>query len=148
MPRTASIALQESWPRRAYGAGVAVTDTVFITLDCAEPEVLAQFWSAMLDGTIVFSTASAVGVRSQAVRIAAMRVPDYRPPTWPDGDVPKQIHLDLAVADLDAASAEAVRCGAAPASFQPAPEARRVLLDPAGHPFCLTRLVPRENPSH
>jgi hypothetical protein len=42
--------------------------------------------------------------------------------------VPKQIHLDL---------------GATRAEFQPAPDARRILLDPAGHPFCLTVGIPR-----
>lgn len=86
-----------------------------------------------------------VGVRSDAGRLAAMAVADYRPPTWPEPDVPKQIHLDLAVDDLEAAVAEAIRHGATPAAFQPAPEARRILLDPAGHPFCLTTMIPRES---
>jgi Glyoxalase-like domain len=117
---------------------------MFVTLDCAEPRALAEFWAAMLGGTIVFTTPQAVGVRSDAGLIAAMTVPDYRPPTWPDSDVPKQIHLDLAVDDLDAAVAEAIRCGATPATTQPAPEARRILFDPAGHPFCLTTMIPRE----
>jgi hypothetical protein len=121
-----------------------VTRTVYVTLDCDDAQQLAQFWAAMLDGTIVFTTAAAVGVRSDAGRLAAVRVPGYRPPTWPEDDVPKQIHLDLGVDDLEAAVAEAVRCGATPTAFQPAPEARRVLLDPAGHPFCLTTGIPRE----
>jgi Glyoxalase-like domain len=124
---------------------VAVTGTMFVTLDCADARTLAEFWAAMLGGTIVFSTPRAVGVRSEAGRLAAMVVADYRPPTWPEPDVPKQIHLDLAVDDLDAAVAEAVRHGAVPAAVQPAPEARRILLDPAGHPFCLTTMIPRES---
>jgi hypothetical protein len=126
---------------------VTVTRTLFVTLDCADPQELAQFWAAMLGGTIVFTTPTAVGVRSDAARIAAIRVPDYRPPTWPENDIPKQIHLDLAVDDVEAAAAEAVRCGATPTTFQPAPDDRRVLLDPAGHPFCLTRLIPRDTPA-
>ena len=48
--------------------------------------------------------------------------------------VPKQIHLDLDVEDLGAAVAAAEWLGAVAAQFQPAPEARRVMLDPAGHP--------------
>jgi Glyoxalase-like domain len=32
--------------------------------------------------------------------------------SWPDGGLPKQIHLDLAADDLDDAEAEAVRLGA------------------------------------
>jgi hypothetical protein len=73
-----------------------------------------------------------------------MAVDDYQPPTWPEPDVPKQIHLDLAVDDLEVAVAEAIGCGATLAAVQPAPEARRILLDPAGHPFCLTTMIPRE----
>ena len=123
---------------------MAVTGTMFVTLDCADARTLAKFWAAMLGGTIVFSTPQSVGVRSEAGRLAAMVVADYRPPTWPEAEVPKQIHLDLAVDDLETAVAEAIRHGATPAAVQPAPEARRILLDPAGHPFCLTTMIPRE----
>ena len=124
---------------------MAVARTMFVTLDCADARPLAEFWAAMLGGTIVFSTPRSVGVRSEAGRVAAMVVADYRPPPWPESDVPKQIHLDLGVDDLEAAVAEAIRHGATPAAVQPAPEARRILLDPAGHPFCLTTMIPRES---
>jgi Glyoxalase-like domain len=66
-------------------------------------------------------------------------------PTWPDDAVPKQIHLDLDVEDLGAAVAAAELLGAVVAQFQPVPEARRIMLDPAGHPFCLTTGVLRRN---
>jgi hypothetical protein len=52
------------------------------------------------------------------------------------------MHLDLAVDDLDEAEAEAVRLGARRAADQPAPGRYRVLLDPAGHPFCLSTQIP------
>ena len=125
---------------------MVVTRQVFVTLDCAEPAPLAEFWAAMLGGEVTFTTADAVGVRTDSIRLAAMRVADHRPPTWPESDVPKQIHLDLGVTDLDAAVAEAERLGGRPAAEQPAPEHRRILLDPAGHPFCLTTRIPREAP--
>ncbi|MBY8863220.1 hypothetical protein K7711_42600 [Nocardia sp. CA2R105] len=57
---------------------------------------------------------------------------------WPGNQVPKQMHLDLFVADLDGAEQAAVGCGAVKADFQPAPDRWRVLIDPSGHPFCLT----------
>lgn len=116
---------------------------VFVTLDCAEPRPLAEFWAALLDGEIVFTTEQAVGVRTDHLWLAAMRIGDHRVPTWPSGEVPKQIHLDLGVDDLDAAEARAVALGATRADFQPAPDARRILIDPAGHPFCLTSGIPR-----
>jgi hypothetical protein len=122
---------------------MAVARNGFVTLDCADPGPLAGFWAAMLGGEVVFTTATTVGVRTDWTRIAAMAVPDYQPPTWPEAGVPKQIHLDLAVSDLDAAVAGAERLGAVPAAFQPAPDQRRILFDPAGHPFCLTTQIPR-----
>jgi predicted enzyme related to lactoylglutathione lyase len=43
----------------------------------------------------------------------------------------------LKVDDLDAAQTDAVRLGARVATGQTNPELWRILLDPAGHPFCL-----------
>jgi Glyoxalase-like domain len=122
---------------------VSLVRRVFVTLDCADPQPLAEFWAAMLGGELVFATAQAVGVRTEHAWLSAIRVDGYRPPTWPDDTVPKQIHLDLDVEDLGAAVAAAERLGAVAARFQPAPEARRIMLDPAGHPFCLTTGVPK-----
>ena len=46
------------------------------------------------------------------------------------------LHLDFEVVDLAAAVAHAVELGAQEAEFQPQDDVR-VMLDPAGHPFCL-----------
>ena len=123
---------------------MGVAKRVFISLDCAEPAPLAEFWAAMLGGQVMFTNATAVGVRADSVWLAAMHVPDYQPPSWPAGDIPKQMHFDLGVTDLDAAMAEAERLGARLAPEQPDPERWRVLFDPAGHPFCLTTQIPSE----
>jgi hypothetical protein len=125
---------------------MAVARSGFVSLDCADPVALGEFWAAMLGGEIMFTNAAGttVGIRTDWVWLTALKVPDYLPPTWPDGDVPKQIHLDLAVTELDAAVAEAERLGARVAPFQPAPDRWRVLFDPAGHPFCLTTQIPPE----
>jgi hypothetical protein len=53
-----------------------------------------------------------------------------------------ELHLDLAVDDLEGAEAEALRLGATPVANQPAPGRWRVLVDPAGHPFCLSTQIP------
>jgi predicted enzyme related to lactoylglutathione lyase len=50
------------------------------------------------------------------------------------------LHLEIEVDDLEAAVARAVSVGGRIAEPQPkdrAPEQLRVMLDPAGHPFCL-----------
>ena len=46
------------------------------------------------------------------------------------------LHLDIGVNDLTAAVEDAVDLGAVLPSHQPQDDVR-VLLDPAGHPFCL-----------
>ena len=46
------------------------------------------------------------------------------------------VHLDFATDDVDAAVAWAIEAGASVAEFQPQPHVK-VMLDPAGHPFCL-----------
>ena len=50
------------------------------------------------------------------------------------------MHFEILVDDLDAAIADAVEAGARVADHQPAdrdPSLLRIMLDPAGHPFCL-----------
>lgn len=113
-----------------------------ISLDCAEPAVLASFWAELLGGEIAFSSEEFVAVKTDRGWLSTQRVVDYRPPTWPDGERPKQLHLELAVDSLDAAEEEAIRIGATLAETQPQPERWRVMLDPAGHPFCLTTQIP------
>ena len=62
----------------------------------------------------------------------------YERPVWParQGAQQMQMHLEIMVDDLEAASAHAQACGATLADFQPQ-ETVRVHLDPDGHPFCL-----------
>lgn len=113
-----------------------------ISLDCAEPEPLAQFWAHLLHGTIAFSSDDFIAVNLENVWITAVRVEEYQVPTWPSSEIEKQIHLDLAVKDLSLAAEEALSWGARRCEVQPAPDRYLVFLDPAGHPFCLTTQIP------
>jgi hypothetical protein len=65
---------------------------------------------------------------------------DYQDPVWPPvpGEQRPMMYFDFQVGDLDSASAEAAALGATMAGYQPQ-ENVRVLLDPAGRPFCLCR---------
>ena len=121
---------------------MAVSPGGFVALDCADPLALGEFWAAMLGGDAITVSDDIVAVRTPWVWLTALRVDDHRPPSWPAGDVPKQIHLDLAVADLNAAAVDAERLGARTVADQPAPDRWLVLTDPAGHPFCLTTQIP------
>ncbi|MGC4820844.1 VOC family protein [Micromonospora sp. DT63] len=119
-----------------------VAHLVAINLDCPDPARLAHFWAAMLDGEVAVETPDFCAVKAGELLLGAVRVDDYRPPTWPSGERSQQMHLDLAVDDpggLDDAEARAIGLGAVSEEQQPVPDRFRVLRDPAGHPFCLRR---------
>ena len=90
-------------------------------------------------GEIAWSHEISTGVRVPGVLLIAQRMDDYVAPTWPGSSI---VHLDLSAGDLlDEPERRALALGATLADFQP--DARwRVLLDPAGHPFCITTLAP------
>jgi catechol 2,3-dioxygenase-like lactoylglutathione lyase family enzyme len=72
------------------------------------------------------------------IGLSFQREDSHVPPAWPSGpgDQQMQAHLDIGVSDLGGAVQRAQALGATLASYQPQDDVR-VLLDPAGHPFCL-----------
>ncbi len=113
-----------------------------VSLDCDDPAALAAFYRDLLNLRIIWESADFVALAGAPVLLTCQRTADYRRPDWPQNEVPKQIHLEIAVTDLDEAERQAVARGAVAASPQPQPDRWRVLLDPAGHPFCVTSLIP------
>jgi hypothetical protein len=109
------------------------------SLDCADPNALAEFYVGLLDGRILWRTAGSSGVRlPDGTTLAMQAVSDYRAPQWPGHSV---VHLDFTVgAGLEVSVQRAVELGASVVPEQPDPR-WRVLLDPAGHPFCFTTSV-------
>ena len=117
-------------------------------LDCADAVTLAEFYSGLLGWPIV-EQASGGGPDGPGPSWAKIESPDgvskvefqglwdYRPPVWPNAEGAQQamMHLDIAVDD-PAAIDWCVSHGATVAEHQPQPHVK-VLLDPAGHPFCL-----------
>jgi hypothetical protein len=113
---------------------------VSVDFDCPDPAELAGFYGKALDLPVVYSSDDFILLgRDGAPGLGFIRVADYRPPTWPDPAQGKQIHLELGVEELDAGQARLLALGAVEPSVQPQPDERRVLLDPAGHPFCIAR---------
>jgi len=112
---------------------------VGVSLDCADPAELAEFYLGLLGGRLLWSRPTSVGVQTPGLLLIPQRVADYRPPSWPGSSV---VHLDLtAGTELEAAERRAVTLGARAVDPQPDPR-WRVLLDPAGHPFCITTVTP------
>ena len=109
-------------------------------LDAADPRALAEFYSGLLGWPIGRDEPDWVTLRPPGggPGLSFQREPIHARPTWPAaaGEQQMQLHLDIEVDDLESAVARAVDLGAEQATFQPQ-EQVRVLLDPAGHPFCL-----------
>ena len=109
-------------------------------LDAPDPRALAGFYRALLGWELAEDGPEWVVLRPPGggPGLSFQAEPAHVPPTWPagPGDQQMQLHLDIEVADLPAAVATAVEAGARVAEFQPQDDVR-VLLDPAGHPFCL-----------
>jgi catechol-2,3-dioxygenase len=113
-----------------------------VALDAREPARLARFYAEVLGLEVIFENESFVALKGAPVILTIQQVADLPEVTWPEGDVPKQIHLELSVDDLDTSEKAMLAAGATKAPTQPAPDRWRVLIDPAGHPFCITTLIP------
>lgn len=116
-----------------------------VTLDCSDAEALGAFY-AELFGWKINARDGAGWVQARdpegGVGLNFQAEEAYEPPTWPEepGQQAKMMHLDVLVDDLEAAVDQVLRSGGAQAPHQPPdrnPARIRVMLDPAGHPFCL-----------
>ncbi|HEX5533264.1 MAG TPA: VOC family protein [Actinomycetales bacterium] len=105
-------------------------------IDCPDPEALARFYAELLDWKVETSSDWADIRAENGNCISFQKVEGFRPPEWPNQDMPQQMHLDVIVDDLDAGEAAVLALGATKHAHQPG-TSFRVFLDPAGHPFCL-----------
>jgi len=102
---------------------------------------MATFYRAACGGEITRMDGDSAWLTVGGVTVIFREVEGYQPPTWSSPDVPMQIHLDFVVEDLDRAERLLHQHGATTADYQPHPDKGRVMLDPAGHPFCIGRRV-------
>lgn len=115
-----------------------MTALKMITLDCAEVPPMTKFWSELLGWQVLAEGEGyAMLGDGSGPALGLGAVPGYQPPPWPNENGSKQFHLDLGSEDIAADEQRALALGATLADPQPG-ETWRVLLDPAGHPFCLT----------
>ena len=116
-----------------------------VCLDCADARELADFYVRLLGWEIRGGDGAgwiSIGDPAETVHLNFQAEEWYQPPVWPEreGAPHKMMHFEILVEDMVAAVAHAVAAGATVASPQPAdrdPSQLRVMLDPAGHPFCL-----------
>jgi hypothetical protein len=123
-------------------------------LDARDAIALARFYAALLGWTIKDEATGERGSwaliesASGELKMEFQGSDDYVPPVWPNavGGQQMMMHLDIAVEVLggedprskfSALVDHAVSLGAQVAEHQPRPDHFTVLVDPAGHPFCL-----------
>jgi len=112
-----------------------------VVLDAPDARELAHFYARLLDWQVFNASpdwADVAPSKDAGYNLAFATEKKYVRPVWPtvEGEPQMSIHLDFGVDDVDQAVAHAVACGAEVASYQPQ-ETVQVMLDPAGHVFCL-----------
>jgi hypothetical protein len=113
-----------------------------VVLDCPDPRSLAEFYRGVVGGEITYAEDdwATLTLTTGGLRLAFQLAGEFAPPTWPTGERPQQLHLDVTVDDVDAVEPQLLALGATKHQVQPGEDAGdtfRVYLDPAGHPFCL-----------
>lgn len=111
-----------------------------VVLEAPDARSLARFYSELLGWEIAkqSSADAAITPPDGVAYIAFQTAAEYVRPVWPAAQGAQRItmHLDFEVTDLTAAVTHALELGAQETEHQPQANLR-VLLDPAGHPFCL-----------
>lgn len=111
-----------------------------VVIDCREPRALATFWHDVLGGQVSSDDDDETWVvlnEPGGRRLAFQQAPEHRPPVFPDTHGSQQFHLDIAVADIDAAEGKVLALGATRVDDAFEDGDFRVYRDPAGHTFCL-----------
>ena len=117
------------------------TDWWGVVLDTDDVDTLARFYSE-LRGWPIWKLdpgdGAALDLGEGVAYLSVQHNAGYVRPRWPAGPGEQQmmLHLDFQVTDLEAEVARAVGLGAQLCEYQPQADVR-VMLDPAGHPFCL-----------
>lgn len=114
-----------------------------IVFDARDIETESRFWAGLLGGEVHRDDAwHSIVVDGEWV-MGVQHASNHVAPQWPEGPQQQQVHLDLHVDDLDAASKLARDLGGRelqpptrPADNPEGDELFTVWASPAGHPFC------------
>ena len=103
-----------------------------VVIDCHDPMRLAEFWQGVLGGYVVRQSHEWVALEPPAgIAVSFQLVPE-------DKVVKNRVHLDIDVADLEVAVAEALAIGATRLGEVVYDELGgfQVMADPEGNEFC------------
>ena len=116
-----------------------IVELTAVTLDCRDLEPMIRFYAGAFDAEVSHSDETGAWIHVHGGPLVLIRcLDDFRSPTWPEPNVPMQVHLELSVDDVEEAEARLQALGATTPHYQPHREQGNVvMLDPAGHPFCI-----------
>lgn len=119
-----------------------ISSIIGIAFDCPNADKLADFYVKLSGWDKEISSDEWAGIRTpQGILFVFQTVENYVPPVWPwkDGEQQQMAHIDFKVVNLPEAEEHALKCGAKKADVQYY-DTSIVMLDPAGHPFCLSTI--------
>lgn len=117
-----------------------IKSIVGIAFDCPNANELADFYVNISGWEKEISGDEFAAIRTpEGILLVFQTVENHTSPVWPweNGKQQQMAHIDFMVDDLKAAEALALKYGATKAMTQYY-DTSTVMLDPAGHPFCLT----------
>ena len=116
-----------------------IVELTAVTLDCLDPGPMVAFYAGAFGAAVSHEESDGAWIHVEGGPLILIRqVGGYRPPTWPAPDAPMQMHFELSVGDVDEAESRLRALGAISCAYQPhRAQGNVVMLDPAGHPFCI-----------
>ena len=108
-----------------------------LVINCTDPEPMIAMYSAL--GAVPDERYPDHGALIiSGITVCFQVAEDHVAPSWPTGPNPTTIHLDFFVDSVDEMELHLLQHGASKATLQPHEEhGLVVMIDPAGHPFCI-----------
>ena len=119
-----------------------IKSIIGITFDCLNANELADFYVKISGWVKEISSDEWAALRTpEGILLVFQTVENYSPPEWPwkNGVQQQMAHIDFFVDNLHEAEKLSLTNGAKKADVQFYDDST-VMLDPAGHPFCLSTI--------
>ena len=120
-----------------------IASIIGIAFDCRNANELADFYVEITGWDKEISSDEWAALRTpEGILLVFQTVDNYEPPVWPweNGKQQQMAHIDFLVDSLPEAVELAITNGAKKADVQYY-DTSTVMIDPAGHPFCLSTVA-------
>lgn len=113
---------------------MAIATWTAVNIDCPDSKALGEFYRDLTGMPLNEQDGFWYVGDQDGIMFFFQAVEDYVAPTWPTQERGQQMHLDIDCEDRQAMVDRAVELGATKLHKE---SSFTVMLDPAGHPFCL-----------